>query len=117
MNSKADTGSRGEALAADFLERKGYSVLERNYRHKRSEIDLIVRKNELLVFVEVKAKANVSHGHPEIAVDDRKAAKVMEGAEHYIDSIGWKHNIRFDVIAITFSDSAYDIEHFEDAFY
>ncbi len=117
MNNKADLGREGELQASTYLENKGYAVLERNYRYKRSEIDLIVSKGDLLVFVEVKTKTSVNFGQPEIAIDEKKAAKVMEGAEHYIQSTNWKKNIRFDVISLVKNKDRFTIEHFEDAFY
>lgn len=117
MNTKAQTGQEGESLAADYLESKGFSILEKNYRHKRSEIDLIVKLNNLLIFVEVKTKTNTSYGNPEIAIDQQKAAKVMEGADYYIQESDWKGNVRFDVISIIKKKSGVEIEHFKDAFY
>lgn len=117
MNTKAQTGQEGESLAADFLLKKGYTIMEKNYRYKHSEIDLIVQLANLLVFVEVKTKTNITYGNPEIAISKQKAAKVMEGAEYYIEKTDWKGNVRFDVIAIIKKKSDVEVAHFEDAFY
>ncbi len=117
MNTKAQTGQEGESRAADYLVQKGVTILERNFRYKRSEIDLIVQLDSLLVFVEVKTKTNTAFGHPEIAISAQKAPKVMEGAEHYIQISNWQGNIRFDVISILKQKDSFEIEHFEDAFY
>lgn len=117
MNTKAQTGELGENAAVTYLIEKGYSILERNYRHKRSEIDVIARHKSTIVFVEVKTKSSVNYGHPEVAVDDKKAAKVMEGADHYIQENQWSGPIRFDVISVIKRHEKFEIEHFEDAFY
>ena len=117
MNKKAETGQRGEDLAAEYLQDEGYALLERNYRYKRSEIDLITRKSGVLVFVEVKTKTSNAFGDPEVAVDEKKAAKVMEGAQAYIEAIDWQGNIRFDVVSVLIEVSGHRIQHFEDAFY
>lgn len=115
MSNKAKTGQDGELAAANYLLQNGYSVIEKNYRHKRSEIDIIAMKEKLLVFVEVKTKRNNAFGYPEEAVDNNKIKKVLEGADHYIHELNWCHNVRFDVIAIDHSTK--EISHFKDAFY
>ena len=111
-------GNKGEDLACSFLEEKGFKIIARNFRHKRNEIDIIAQDEKAtLVFVEVKAKSSARFGHPEEAVDSKKAARIMEAAEHYIYLNNWKDNIRFDVIAIDLSKDQHEIFHFEDAFY
>lgn len=109
------TGRDGERVASEFLIGKGYEIVETNYRYKRSEIDIIAKKDHLLVFVEVKTKSYSSFGFPEEAVDTRKAKKVIEGADHYVHENNWKENIRFDIIAI--DNSKQEVLHLEDAFY
>lgn len=116
MSSKAEIGAKGEQMAERYLESKGYDIVERNYRYKLAEIDLIVRDNNFLVFVEVKTRSNSSFGYPEEAVNDKKAQKVVEGAEYYIEKNSWDGNIRFDIVAINLGKDS-DIKHFEDAFY
>lgn len=116
MSDKIKTGNRGEEIAADFLLDKGYEILVTNYRYKHSEIDLIVKKKDLLVFVEVKTRSSTSFGEPENFVDDKKAKKIFEGAEHYIFEINWQEAIRFDIISVVMH-SPIEVTHFEDAFY
>ena len=117
MNTKAQIGLEGEMAAAEYLIGKGFKILCMNFRHRRSEIDIICTNDNILVFVEVKTKSYTSFGEPEVAVDDKKASKVMEGAEHYIQETDWKGDVRFDVIALVKSKGDFTIEHFEDAFY
>lgn len=109
-------GQRGEIIAVEFLERKGFAIVARNYRHRRSEIDLIVRQKNTLVFVEVKLRKNTAFGHPEAFVNEPQAQRITEAAEHYLHETNWEGNIRFDIIAITLQPKL-SIEHFEDAFY
>ncbi len=117
MASHNETGKKGEELAAKFLEEKGYEIVERNYRWKRFEIDLIVKKEPFLVFVEVKTKTNTSFGNPEDDVTDKKAAQVMAAAEEYVYATGWKKEIRFDIIAVVIKGHSTEIEHIMDGFY
>lgn len=116
MSDKIKKGNEGEALAAQFLIDKGYQLLERNYRFKRSEIDLIVQKNNCLVFVEVKLRTSIAFGYPEEFVSAKKAAKIMEGAEQYIYQTNWSGNIRYDIVAIHQQNGQTELVQIEDAF-
>lgn len=117
MTDNIKKGNEGEKLAVDYLEEKGYRVTERNYRHKRSEIDIIGMKDGWLIFVEVKTRTSHSFGYPEEFVDDKKIEKIMEGAEHYIFEKNWKGNVRYDIISISLTEGRPILEHFEDAFH
>jgi putative endonuclease len=116
MSDKIKTGNKGEELAAKFLADKGYEIVSRNYRYKHAEIDIIVRKDNWLVFVEVKTRKSSSFGEPEVFVDAKKADKVMEGAEQFMVEQNWHGNIRFDIVSVK-TGTTPQIEHFEDAFY
>ncbi|MEJ0054518.1 MAG: YraN family protein [Bacteroidota bacterium] len=117
MSDKIKTGEEGEDLAAAFLMEKGFSVLERNYRKKRSEIDLIVRKGNWLVFVEVKTRSSTAFGYPEEFVDYHKKRMILKGALEYMYDNDWQGNVRYDIVAVNFYGSRYKIHHIEDAFY
>lgn len=116
MRSKIDTGNKGENLAAEFLLQKGYELVARNYRYKHAEIDLIVKRNDVLVFVEVKTRSSTSFGEPEAFVDTKKAAKIFEGAEQYTYENNWNGNIRFDIVSVKPGPKP-EVVHFEDAFH
>lgn len=116
MTERIKTGTLGETQAAEFLRQKGWEIVVRNYRHKHAEIDLIVKKQNLLVFVEVKTRSSTSFGEPEAFVDAKKAAKIFEGAEQYTFENNWNGNIRFDIVSVKVGDPP-EIEHFEDAFH
>ena len=117
MKNKRVLGNEGERAAATYLENIGYIVLEKNWRFKRSEIDLICKKDDTLVFVEVKTRSYVAFGEPEAAVDQKKAEKVMEGAEEYIFQNDWHGDIRFDIVSILMNDGKQKVLHLQDAFY
>ncbi|MEX0967746.1 MAG: YraN family protein [Bacteroidia bacterium] len=112
-----DTGRDGERLAIDFLVRKGYTIRTTNFRFGRTEVDIICQKDDLIIFVEVKARRSHVHGFPEEAVNDRKQEVIGEVAEEYILSNGLKNEIRFDVISILYRGRNSEIYHIEDAFY
>ncbi len=117
MAKNKDIGVEGEALAAEFLLRKGYVELTRNYRHRRNEIDLIVQKAGVLVFVEVKLRRNNVFGFPESFVDEAKISRIKTCAEQYLVEKDWNGPIRFDILSITGEVGKHlKISHFEDAF-
>jgi putative endonuclease len=102
MNQRSK-GVEGEALAATYLERLGYHILEKNFRFERGEVDLIAEEGDELVFVEVKTRYGGKFGTPEEAMTTKKEALMKKVAEgylhvHQID----QHACRFDVVAITF---------------
>lgn len=113
MDNKIQKGKAGELSAENFLIKKGYEIVARNYRHKRSEIDLIAKQDNWLVFVEVRLRNSAAFGFPEQTISANKKTKLMEGAAHFLEESNWKGNVRYDIIAIFRNQ----ISHFEDAFY
>ena len=108
-------GDQGEELAQTFLREKGYTILERNYRSGRCEIDIVCSKGDVLVFAEVKTRKNDNFGYPENFVSDRKIELFLETAELYIEKKQWLGESRFDIVSIT--NNIDHIEHIEDAFH
>jgi putative endonuclease len=117
VSDKIKKGKAGEDLAVQFLIGKNHQLLARNYRYKRSEIDLIVQKDNCLIFVEVKLRTSDAFGFPEEFVSEKKAAKIMEGAEQYIHEANWKGNIRFDIVSVRQQNGQTELIQIEDAFY
>jgi putative endonuclease len=118
MAKHLETGKKAEALAAKYLEEKGYEIVFRNYRYGRAEVDLIVKKDIFLVFVEVKSLTNTKFGNPEISVNKNKVRLVTKAADNFVFHTNWQQQIRFDIISIIFkSETEFEITHFEDAFY
>jgi putative endonuclease len=117
MAAHNDTGNWGEAKAAAFLLEKGFEIVEKNFRNRHQEIDLIVRKDKMLVFVEVKTRSGIAYGMPEEFVNVAKARGVMKAAENYIFDNDWHFDVRFDIISILiFTNGKTEIRHIEDAF-
>lgn len=114
MQNAAQTGILGEQAAQKFLQEKGYHILAINWRHKRSEVDIIAQDQQMIVFVEVKTRSSTHYGYPEEFVDKNKIKKLREAADAYIEQMDWKGELRFDIIAIEKNNI---IIHFEDAFY
>lgn len=107
-------GKRGEHLAKSHYESQGCETLEQNYRYKRAEIDLIILKNEqLLIFVEVKNRSRSDFGEAESFVSEAQQNRIKEAAEDYIFGINWQKDIRFDIVCVDADDK---LEVFEDAF-
>lgn len=117
MSDKIKKGREAEQLAADFLVTKGFEIVERNYRHKYSEIDLIVQKKNWLIFVEVKMRSSDAYGYPEDFVDYKKARNIVDGAEEYTYQRNWNGNVRYDIVSIRERGGKREILHIEDAFY
>jgi putative endonuclease len=113
MKDKQSIGKQGEEMAARFLEAQGFQVVARNYRYKHAEIDLIVKKDDWLIFVEVKTRSSSDYGEPESFVDYKKGRKIMEAAEEYIFSNNWHGHIRFDIVSVKLTNPP-EIRHFED---
>jgi putative endonuclease len=114
MSDKIKTGNIGENMAAQFLAEKGFEIVARNYRFKRAEIDLIVRRDNWLLFVEVKTRSSNAFGEPEDFVGDLKIRNLFDAAEEYIFKIDWKGHIRFDLVSVKLGAKV-EIRHFEDA--
>lgn len=117
MSDKIKRGNDGEQLAADFLIKKGFTVIERNYRYKHSEIDLIIQQGNWMIFVEVKTRSSSEFGYPEEFVDYKKKKKILEGAEHYIFKTDWQGNVRYDIVSVRLKEGQTEVVHIEDAFY
>ena len=117
MTDNIKRGKEGEQLTEDFLKEKGYVVLERNYRYKKSEIDLVVSQDNWLIFVEVKTRSSNAFGYPEDFVEKSQQEKIFEGALHYMDAKDWLGNVRYDIVAVDLSTGIPEITHIEDAFY
>ena len=117
MSTKT-VGDRGEALAADYLEQKGLSILERKYRTPVGEIDLIAREGRTLVFVEVKTRKGMRYGRPAAAVGREKQRRIVRAALWYtIRKQGEMPPCRFDVVEIYApSGGSWSVQHIEGAF-
>ncbi|MBI1389351.1 MAG: ribonuclease HII [bacterium] len=117
--SRRRIGENWEHAAARLLEEKGYAVMERNFRVRGGEIDLIVSKGTMIVFVEVKARRSRKFGSPLEAITETKRKRLIAAAERYLYDRGLHEgwDVRYDVVSIlALKGQSPEIEHIEDAF-
>jgi len=107
-------GDFGESLAAEFLERKGYKIIERNFRRRFGEIDLIAKKDGKIIFIEVKSRKNRKYGTPEEAITIWKKQRLRNAAFAFLQSHN-HHDADFgiDGVFIEAFDGKYVIRHLE----
>ena len=105
MNWNQTTGTKGEELAADYLLQHGYSIIERNWRFRNAEVDIIAAKNNRLHFFEIKTRTSGKYGKPEESMSHKKMNMLKTAAEEYqYRHLEWKY-VQFDVLAITIVNS------------
>jgi len=98
---RKETGTIGENIAADYLEKRGYRIRERNFRTREDEIDIIAEKDGTLVFVEVRAKTGRAFGSTEESITERKKKHLIALAEAYLSDCGEQPtSCRIDIVAI-----------------
>lgn len=108
MNNKL-TGNYGEDLACEYLKKQGYKILERNYRIRGGEIDIVAKEGDTLVFVEVKARWSHEYGLPSESMTPWKIKYLLKTAMFYVQKIGWgDKEYRLDFVSIDFADSKDD---------
>ena len=116
-NAKQVLGKEGERIAEQYLKRKGYKLVERNYRCSAGEVDLIVLDRRVIVFVEVKTRTGHGFGTPLEAVQPRKQRKMMQAAQFFLTQKKLhQRDARFDVVGISWPGREPVIEHVENAF-
>jgi len=116
MAENHDLGIKGEALALEHVLNLGYELLEKNWRFRKMEIDLIARDKKQIVFIEVKTRANDNFGKPYEFVSKSKQKLIATAANFYLEKLGFMAEARFDIISISL-EPTYHLEHIRDAFY
>ena len=101
MNWNQTTGLKGEELAVSYLSQHGYFIVERNWRFRNAEVDIIAAKNNRLHFFEIKTRTSGKYGKPEESMSFKKMKMLKTAAEEYqYLHMEWKY-VQFDVLAIT----------------
>ncbi|UMB59387.1 YraN family protein [Lutibacter sp. A80] len=116
MATHNELGKKGEALAAEYLLKNGYQILEKNWFYKKAEVDIIALKGETLAVVEVKTRSSNYFGNPQDFVNPKKIRLLVEAINQYITTKDLDVEVRFDIIAILKNQHSFKIEHIEDAF-
>jgi putative endonuclease len=119
MTKKKRIGSIGEIEANAFLIKEGYTILEQNWRFHHAEIDIIAKKNEALIFIEVKARTSDKFGKPEWLVKRQQQRLISNAAKAYMRKVNHEWIIRFDIIGILTNSNGKIIRltHVKDAFF
>ena len=115
--SSVEKGKKGEDVAVEFLEGKGYKILARGWRMGSMEVDIIAEKEQWLVFAEVKTRYSDKFGGPWEAVNAKKRRNIIFAADCYIRRNNIDKNVRFDIISILQLNGKSEVQHMEDAFY
>ena len=118
MSKQKTLGKLGENYAAQFLEAQGYTIVARNFRIRSAEIDIIAQIDNVIIFVEVKARSDIRHGLPVEAVNLRKQKKIIEAAGVFLqDEKFCDCACRFDVVEVYLNgERVEEINHIENAF-
>lgn len=111
-----ETGDKGEQIAVDYLLKNGYSIIARNFRSGKSEIDIIGTKNNFIVFFEVKTRSEFQKNNPGELLSNAQQNRIVNAAHEYIVSKDIDLEARFDLI-IVLLDNNDTIEHIDEAFY
>ena len=117
MVSQRETGIIAENLAHQYLLKKNYRILDRNWHYGHLELDIVARDGDELVIVEVKSRNGIRYEHPSEAVTNTKIKRIVEAADAYILEKDLELETRFDIITVIFIDQKFELEHFKDAFY
>ena len=115
MNS-SDFGKKAEKLAQEYLKSKSYKILEKNWRTSHLEVDLIARKDDFVVIIEVKARKYENNNFEEV-VSRKKQENLIKAAENYLELHDLENELRFDVIFVYKKGKTFEINHVENAFY
>ncbi len=116
MAEHIDFGKQGEEIAVNYLIEKDYEILERNWRNRHKEIDIIAKDGKELVIVEVKTRKSNFYGEPDLAVNKQKQRLLIYAANAYLFQKKMDIDTRFDIISIVVNDGTPIIDHIEDAF-
>ena len=118
MANHNDIGKWGEDSAEEYLNQQGYRILERNWRHQKSEVDIIAMEKDVLIIVEVKSRTSEYFGTPEESVNAKKMKFLTYAAGAYMEKINHEWEVRFDIISVLFRENQEpELTHFKDAFF
>ncbi|WP_417800315.1 YraN family protein [Tenacibaculum sp.] len=116
MAQHNELGKKGEQLAIDYLVKNGYTIVEKNYRFQKAEVDIIAQNKDVLAVVEVKTRSTTYFGNPQDFVNPKKIKLLVTAIDDYVIKRDLDVEIRFDIIAIIKQRNEFVITHIEDAF-
>jgi putative endonuclease len=110
-------GIKGEKLAEEYLREKGFTILHRNYRYLKAEIDILARKEDLLAVVEVKSRSSEFFEMVAETVSQKKIKLMVMAANNFVIDNSLDVEVRFDIVTVLKKGDSYSLEHIENAFY
>src|SRR5262245_7140855 len=116
MSKQSELGKIGEALAADFLKKKDYEILKQNYTWEKSEIDIITRKGDKIVFVEVKTRQSPYLSDPALMVPIKKWKQIMKAADVFMKERTDDLPVQFDIVFVVTNNDYTTISHYDEAY-
>lgn len=116
MATHNELGEKGEKFAVKYLQDNGYEILERNYRFLKAEVDIIAKKQDVLIVVEVKTRSTNYFGNPEDFINSKKIKLLVAAIDNYIIEKNLDIEVQFDIIALIKEKDGFKIEHFKSAF-
>ncbi|MGI9546019.1 MAG: YraN family protein [Flavobacteriaceae bacterium] len=117
MTKNQELGRKGEDLAAAYLTKLGYSIIRRNYRYLKAEVDIIAQKGEVLAMVEVKSRNGAFYQNLSDTISKKKRKLIVMAADHFVQENALDIEVRFDIITVVRTSGRYTIEHISSAFY
>lgn len=118
MAEHNELGQTGEEKSVRHLRKQGYEILERNYRCPPAEVDIICRKEDELIFVEVKSRSQNTFEIENWGLSKPQMQRIINSAYDYMAQKNWEGSFRFDIITIAFSvEGSYRLQHYPDAFF
>lgn len=117
MAEHNELGKLGEEMAADYLQKQGYEILETNWVFQKAEIDIIAQKGNILAVVEVKTRSTLDFGLPQDFVKPKKIQLLVKAINEYIIQNDLDVEVRFDIIGIYKNKDTFQTEHLESAFF
>lgn len=116
MATHNELGKKGEDIAVEYLLKKGYKIIERNWRFQKAEIDIIAQKENVLAVVEVKTRSTDYFGNPQDFVNPKKIKLLVSAVNEYVVKNDLDVEVRFDIIAIIKKENTIKIKYLVDAF-
>jgi len=116
MAAHNELGKKGEELAVEHLQKKGYEIVARNFTFQKAEVDIIARKDNILSIIEVKTRSTPDFGDPQEFVKARQLQRLVKAVDHFVEEHDLDVEVRFDIVAIIKNKKGTRLEHIEDAF-
>lgn len=109
-------GKKGEEVAAAYLKKKGYKILQTNFRYIKYEVDIIAEYENLLIAVEVKTRSTRDFGDPQDFVKPTQIKSIVTAVDAFMEQRNLDVEVRFDIIAVLALNGKFEVEHIDDAF-